>query len=41
MNIFSRGYTENWSREIFVFDHVLKTNPSTDTIKDLNRETII
>ena len=26
-NIFSRGYTENWSREIFIIDSVLKTNP--------------
>ena len=27
MNILSKGYTENWSREIFVIDSVLKTNP--------------
>ena len=26
-NIFSKGYTENWSREIFIIDSVLKTNP--------------
>ena len=26
-NVFSKGYTENWSREIFVIDSVLKTNP--------------
>ena len=26
-NIFSKGYNENWSREIFVTDSVLKTNP--------------
>ena len=26
-NIFSKGYTGNWSREIFVIDSVLKTNP--------------
>ena len=24
-NIFSKGYTENWSREIFTIDSVLKT----------------
>ena len=36
MNIFSKGYTENWSREIFVIDSVLKTNPWTYKIKDLN-----
>ena len=26
-NIFSKGYTENWSREIFIIDSVLKVNP--------------
>ena len=26
-NIFIKGYVENWSREIFVIDSVLKTNP--------------
>ena len=26
-NIFSKGYAENWSREIFTIDSVLKTNP--------------
>ena len=35
-NIFSKGYTENWSREIFIIDSVLKTNPSNYKIKDLN-----
>ena len=40
-NIFSKGYTENWSREIFIIESVLKTNPSTYKIKDLNREKII
>ena len=25
-NIFSKGYTENWSKEIFVIDYLLKTN---------------
>ena len=41
-NIFSRkGYTENWSREIFIIDSVLKTNPWTYEIKDLNGEKII
>ena len=40
-NIFSKGYTKNWSREIFVIDFVLKTNPWTYRIKDLKRETII
>ena len=26
-NIFSKAYTENWSREIFIIDSVLKANP--------------
>ena len=26
-NIFIKGYTENWSREIFIIDSILKTNP--------------
>ena len=34
-NIFSKDYTNNWSREIFVIDSVLKTNPWTYKIKDL------
>ena len=43
-NIFSEGYTENWSRDyllvkrIFIIDSVLKTNLWTYKIKDLNRE---
>ena len=35
-NIFSKCYTENWSRDIFIIDSVLKTNPWTYKIKDLN-----
>ena len=35
-NIFSKDYTENWSREILIIDSVLKTNPSNYKIKDLN-----
>ena len=40
-NIFSKGCTKNWSREIFITDSVLKTNPWTCKIKDLNGEKII
>ena len=40
-NIFSKDYTENWSREIFIIDSVLKTNAWTYKLKDLNREKII
>ena len=35
-NIFSKGYTENWLREMFVFDSILKTSPWTYKLKDLN-----
>ena len=34
--IFSKGYIENCSKETFAIDSVLKTNPSTYEIKDLN-----
>ena len=40
-NIFSKSYTENWSREIFIIDSILETNPRTFKIRDLNREKII
>ena len=40
-NIFSKGYAENWSREIFIIDSVLKTNPWTYNIKNINREKIM
>ena len=32
-NIFSKGYTKNSSREIFVINSVLKTNPWTLKLK--------
>ena len=37
-NIFSKDYTENLSREIFIMDSVLKTNPRTYKIKVLKTE---
>ena len=40
-NIFSKGYTKNWSREIFVIDSMVKINPWTYKIKDLNEGEII
>ena len=40
-NVFSQSYSENWSREIFIIDSVLKTNPWTSKIKDLIGEEII
>ena len=33
-NLFSKGYTESWSKEIFVIDSALKTNPWTYKTKD-------
>ena len=39
-NIFSKGSTKNLSREIFIIDFVLKTNPRTYKIKDLNGKKI-
>ena len=35
-NIFSKCFTEYWSRGIFVIDSVLKTNSWTNKIKNLN-----
>ena len=40
-NIFSKGYAENWSKEMYLIDSVLESNPWTCKIKDLNKETII
>ena len=40
-NIFSKCYTANCSREIFIIDSVLKTNPWVYTIKNLNGKKII
>ena len=36
-NIFSKGYIEKWSKEILITDSVLKTNPWTYEIRDINR----
>ena len=38
---FEKGYTPNWTNEIFVIDKVIDTNPVTYKIKDLNNEEII
>ena len=40
-NVFSKGCTESWSREIFIIDSVLKANPWTYKTKDINGEKII
>ena len=41
MNIFSKDYTENWSREIFIISSVLKITSWIYKVKDLNGEIII
>ena len=40
-NIFTKGYTPNWSKEIFIVDKINDTVPCTYNIKDLNDEEII
>ena len=39
-NIFARGYTPNWSEEIFVFSKFKNTVPWAYVINDLNGEEI-
>ena len=39
--MFAKGYTPNWSREIFIVDKVNDTVPYTYNLKDLNGEEII
>ena len=39
-NIFSMGYTSNWNRELFKINEVLKTQPPTYKIEDINGEMI-
>ena len=40
-NIFAKGYTRNWSTEIFIADKINDTVPYTYNLKDLNDEEII
>ena len=40
-NIFTKGYTPNWSKEIFIANKINDTVPYTYNIKDLNDEEII
>ena len=40
-NIFAKGYTPNWSREIFVINKISDTVPWTYSLKDLNGEEIL
>ena len=40
-NIFAKGYTPNWSKEIFIANKINDTVPYTYNLKDLNGEEII
>ena len=40
-NISAKGYTPNWSKEIFIVDKINDTVPYTYNLKDLNDEEII
>ena len=37
---FHKGYTPNWTEEIFTVDKIQYTNPITYTLKDLNDKEI-
>ena len=38
--VFDKGYTPNWTEEIFLIDKIQSTNPITYRLKDLNSEEI-
>ena len=40
-NIFAKGYTPNWSKEIFIVNKINDTVPYTYNLKDLDDEEII
>ena len=40
-NVFAKGYTPNWSEEVFVISKIKNTVPWTYVINDLNGEEII
>ena len=39
-NVFDKGYTPNWTEEVFTVDNMQYTNPTTYKIKDLRGEDI-
>ena len=39
-NVFDKGYTPNWSEEVFTVDEIQHTNPITYKLKDLRDEDI-
>ena len=38
---FEKGYTPNWTEEVFVIDQILPTQPTTYKIRDLADEPIV
>ena len=40
-NIFAKGYTKNWSEEVFVVSKIKDTVPWTNVISDLNGKKIV
>ena len=38
--VFDKGYTPNWTEEMFLVDKIQSTNPITYKLKDLNNEEI-
>ena len=40
-NIFAKGYTPNWSKEVFVINKINDTVPYEYNLKDLNDEEVI
>ena len=38
--VFDKGYTPNWTEEVFTIDKIQYTNPITYKLKDLNNEEI-
>ena len=40
-NIFAKGYTPNWSREMFIVNKINDTVPYTYNLKNLNDEEIL
>ena len=39
--IFAKGYTQNWSEEVFIITKIKNTFPWTYVISDLNGEPIV
>ena len=41
INVFAKGYTPNWSEQVFVIKEVKNTEPWTYIFSDLNRGKIV